>query len=121
MHFSPSYGVRAGFIKDPNWPPAKMSEDGTSAQRRHLRVKCGFTVRTASGESVETKGDVSAGGAKFSVRSPLGNDVEVLAGGVAARANVLQVLKGAGQHTYRVQFVDPKAGAELFEAVYWQS
>ena len=96
MHFSPSFGVRNGYIKDPNWPPAQMPEEGTAAQRRQLRVKCGFMIRS-NGVLRATAGDLSAGGAKFSVESRIGDAVEVLVGDVSARATVLQVLEGGGQ------------------------
>src|SRR5688572_1558886 len=119
MHFSPSYGVRNGFIKDPNWPPAQLPDEGAAAQRRHLRVKCSFKVRVPGGKPMETGGDISAGGAKFALTGAIGSDVEVLAGGVCARATVLQVLKGGGMFTYRVKFLDAAAGDELFESVYF--
>jgi hypothetical protein len=34
---------------------------------------------------------------------------------------VLQVLKGGGMFTYRVRFLDPKAGEQLFETVFWDA
>jgi hypothetical protein len=121
MHFSPSYGVRKGFIKDPNWPPAQLPEEGTAAQRRLLRVKCTFSVRAPGCEEVQTTGDISSGGAKFTLDAALGTEVEIVANDCVARAKVLQVLKGAGQYTYRVQFVDAQAGGEVFEAAYWSN
>lgn len=121
MHFSPSYGVRAGYIKDPNWPPAQIPDDGTAAQRRQLRVKCGFMIRVPGGALAATAGDISAGGAKFTLDAAIGSEVEVLAGEHVARATVLQVLKGGGQFTYRVRFDDAKAGEQVFESAFWAS
>ena len=119
MHFSPSYGVRNGFIKDPNWPPAQMPEDGSVSNRRQLRVKCGFMIRIAGANLVPTFGDISSGGAKFTLDAAIGNEVEVLAGDFVAKAEVLQVLKGAGKFTYRVKFTDPEAGNQIFESAFW--
>jgi hypothetical protein len=120
MHFSPSFGVRNGFIKDPNWPPANISDDqGAAANRRQLRVKCGFMIRIAGANLVPTFGDISAGGAKFTLDAAIGNEVEVLAGDFVAKAEVLQVLKGAGKFVYRVKFTDANAGAQVFESAFW--
>lgn len=119
FRFSPSYGVRAGYIKDPNWPPARLPEEGTAAQRRFLRVKCGFMIRVPGGELVPTYGDVSSGGAMFTLDAAIGTKVEVLAGDVAAHATVLQVGKGDGRFTYRVKFDDAAAGEQVFDAIYW--
>jgi hypothetical protein len=97
----------------------KMHElnEGSEA-RRHVRVKCGFMIRVPGGELVPTYGDVSSGGAKFTVPSELGSEVEVLAGELAARATVLQVLQGGGQFTYRVKFDDVSSGERVFESIY---
>ena len=116
MNFSPSYGVRAGYIKDPNWPPARMPEDTFVAQRRHLRVRCGFMIRIAGESLAPTFGDISVGGAKFTLDSAVGSALEVLAGDFAAAAQVVDVKKMPGLFVYRVKFVDAAAGAEVFEA-----
>jgi hypothetical protein len=117
MKFSPSYGVRAGFIKDPNWPPAHMPEEGNAARRRHLRVNCSFVVRV-SGSGVPVNGDLSAGGARFTLDRAAGSEVEVVAGSLTARAHVLQVIEANGRFTHRAQFVDPNAGNAVFSAVW---
>src|SRR5262245_33298858 len=77
MQFSPSYGVRMGFIKDPNWPPAHIPDEGTAAQRRHLRIKCGFMVRLTGGHLAPACGDLSAGGAKFTLDAAIGSELEI--------------------------------------------
>jgi hypothetical protein len=84
--------------------------------RGQPRIKCGFMVRAPGGALAATFGDISAGGAKFTVESQLGTQVEVLAGPLKARATVLQVLQGLGQFTYRVKFDDPKTGERLYAA-----
>ena len=86
--------------------------------RRHVRVKCGFMIRVPGGALVPTYGDVSSGGAKFTVADPLAGEVEVLAGELAVKATVLQVLQGGGQFTYRVKFEDERSGARVFESIY---
>ena len=47
--FSPSYGVRKGFIKDPNWPPAQFPEEGNATQRRFRRMPASFAVTFEGG------------------------------------------------------------------------
>jgi hypothetical protein len=42
----------------------------------------------------------------------------VLAGDLAARAKVLQVLQGGGQYTYRVQFDDVASGERVFRSIF---
>ena len=118
LRLSPSYGVRKGYIKDPNWPPPQLPGDGSAAQRRYLRVKCGFMIRVPGGGLVPTYGDISSGGAKFTLEAAIGSEVEVLAGDVVARATVLQVLKGGGQFVYRVKFDDAACGEQVFDSIY---
>jgi len=92
-------------------------DEGTDA-RRHMRVQCGFMIRVPGGELVPTYGDISSGGAKFTVPEAVGEVVEVLAGDLAARAKVLQVLQGGGQYTYRVQFDDVASGERVFRSIF---
>jgi hypothetical protein len=116
LHFSPSYGVRHGLIKDPNWPPAHMPDDGNAARRRHVRVNCSFEVRV-SGTAAGVTGDLSAGGARFTLDHDAGDDVEVIAGGQSARAHVIEVIEAKGQYIHRVLFDDFGAGSAVFAAV----
>lgn len=83
-----------------------------------MRVKCGFMIRVPGNGLVPTYGDVSAGGAKFTLDEAIGTEVEVLAGDVAARAKVLQVLQGAGHFTYRVKFEDVAEGEQVFASIF---
>ena len=90
---------------------------GSAEQRRFLRVKCGFLIRVPGGGLVPTYGDVSAGGAMFSSEAAIGQEVEVLAGDVAARATVLQAGNSGGRYTYRVKFDDEATGQRVFDSI----
>lgn len=92
-------------------------DEGTDA-RRHMRVQCGFMIRVPGGDLVPTYGDISSGGAKFTVESAVGDVVEVLAGEWSVRATVLQKLQGAGQFTYRVKFDDAESGERVFRSIF---
>ncbi len=94
-----------------------MHDEGTDA-RRHMRVKCGFMIRVPGGSLVPTYGDISSGGAKFTIDANIGSAVEVLAGEWSARATVLQVMQGAGQFTYRVKFDDSDSGERVFRSIF---
>src|SRR3954470_22289664 len=73
--FSPSYGVRRGFIKDPNWPPAQFPEEGNAANRRFRRMPASFQVKIGEAtESLTVSGNISSGGAMFVMSSVLGSD-----------------------------------------------
>jgi hypothetical protein len=60
---SPSYGVRAGFIRNPNWPPGPGVQMPTD-RRLAKRVEYTFEVLYA-GRAIAVQGDVSATGAMF--------------------------------------------------------
>ncbi len=97
-----------------------MHDEGTERTnaRRHVRVQCGFMIRVPGGNLVPTYGDISSGGAKFTLDANIGGEVEVLAGEWSARATVLQVLSGAGQFTYRVKFDDLDSGERVFRSIF---
>ena len=117
MQFSPSYGVRKGFIKDPNWPPARIPDVGNATQRRHLRIKAAFLVRIHD-RVFATTGDISAGGARFTLDCDVGQWVEVLVGQIAARAEVLSMVEMDKSYIYRVRFAEVAEGETVFEAVF---
>jgi hypothetical protein len=88
--FSPSYGVRKGFIKDPNWPPAEFPEEGNATQRRFRRMPASFAVTFEGGAPITVVGNLSSGGAMFSLPTLLSSDrVTVHFGGKAAAAQVI--------------------------------
>src|SRR4051812_3058754 len=87
--FSPSFGVRRGLIKDPNWPPHEFPEHGSAASRRFRRIEASFGIELR-GEAHEVKGDVSQGGAMFLLDRKLDSkQVDIIVKGHAARAEVL--------------------------------
>lgn len=115
--FSPSFGVRRGLIKDPNWPPAQFPEHGTAASRRFRRVEATFDI-AVRGENVEVKGDVSEGGAMFLLNRRL--DVKQLAivvKGHAAKAEVLSTSKKGNAFAHHCRFLDSSESRPVWEAV----
>ncbi|MBL8955525.1 MAG: hypothetical protein JNK82_32420 [Myxococcaceae bacterium] len=75
-------------------------------------------IRTPGGALVPTYGDISPGGAKFTVGDAVGEVVEVLAGEHSARANVLESRETTGSYTVRVQFVDSDSGERVFRQIF---
>ena len=116
--FSPSYGVRHGFIKDPNWPPAQFPEEGNAAQRRFRRMPANFEVRIGGGAAVAVSGNVSAGGVMFRLASALVSEqIEVNCGGERAQAEVIAAESDGGQFMYRAHFLDASEAAAVWVAL----
>jgi hypothetical protein len=65
-----------------------------------------------------TSGDISVGGAKFTLDADVGQWVEVLAGNCAARAEVLSMVEIDQTFVYRVRFAEGPEGEALFEAIF---
>jgi hypothetical protein len=115
--FSPSFGVRRGLIKDPNWPPAQFPEHGTAASRRFRRVEATFDV-ALRGEQVRVNGDVSEGGAMFLLdRRVETKVVDVVVQGKAARAEVLSASKKGHFFAHHCRFLDSAESLPVWEAV----
>ena len=115
--FSPSFGVRRGLIKDPNWPPAQFPEHGTAASRRFRRVELSFDVELR-GESVSVRGDVSQGGAMFLLdRRVETKHVDIVVKGKAARAEVLSTSKKGNAFAHHCRFIDASESMPVWEAV----
>ncbi len=115
--FSPSFGVRQGLIKDPNWPPAEFPEHGTAASRRFRRVEATFGVELR-GEAHEVRGDISEGGAMFLLgRRVDTSHVDIVVKGVAARAEVLSASKKGTSFAHHCRFIDAAEAQPVWEAV----
>lgn len=110
-----------GVQVDSSWTPAQLPEESNLTQRRQLRVRCGFMVRLPGDSLVATYGDISAGGAKFTVDGKVGTELEILAGEHSAQAKVLEVKKMPGAFMVRVQFLDEAAGSRVFDEAFWAS
>jgi PilZ domain len=116
--FSPSYGVRKGFIKDPNWPPAQFPDEGNATDRRFRRIACSFKVRNDDGELISTSGDISEGGARFTLKRPLVTDtVELVGGNKKARAEIIATVSTVNGYVYRTRFLDTVEAAPVFAAI----
>jgi hypothetical protein len=116
--FSPSYGVRMGFIKDPNWPPAQFPEEGNATDRRFRRVEASFKVRNDDGELIAAMGDISEGGARFTLKKPLVTEtVEVMGGKARARAEIISTVNTVNGYVYRVRFLDQVEAMPVVEAI----
>jgi hypothetical protein len=115
--FSPSFGVRRGLIKDPNWPPAQFPEHGTAASRRFRRVELSFDVELR-GETAHVHGDVSQGGAMFLLdRRVETRHVDIVVKGKAARAEVLSASKKGNAFAHHCRFIDIAEAMPVWEAV----
>lgn len=115
--FSPSFGVRRGLIKDPNWPPAHFPESGTAASRRFRRVEVSFTV-AARGEELAVKGDVSEGGAMFLLDRRLDTKVvDVVVKGKAARVEILSCSKKGNLFAHHCRFLDRAESEPVWQVV----
>lgn len=116
--FSPSYGVRRGLIKDPNWPPAHFPEEGTASARRSRRFECSFQVKVGK-EVLDVKGDLSLGGVKFDAPVALqGLTVEVLFNGMSATAEVIGSQLKGDEYTCRAKFVDPAQSTPMWNWLF---
>lgn len=115
--FSPSYGVHRGLIKDPNWPPAEFPETGTAMSRRNRRVVAKFNVMV-DGAPVSVEGDLSLGGAMFTMPTRLGAKSVVLElGGYKAQAEVLSASKKGNTFAHHCRFVDVNESRPLWDIV----
>jgi hypothetical protein len=118
MRFSPSYGVRKGFIKDPNWPPAQFPDEGNATDRRFRRIACSFKIRNDDGELISTTGDISEGGARFALKKPLVTDtVEIVGGEKKARAEIIATVSTVQGYVYRTRFLDTVEAFPVFKAI----
>ncbi len=122
--FSPSFGVRRGLIKDPNWPPAEFPEHGSAASRRFRRVEMSFGVELrgrpldSAGERFEVKGDVSEGGAMFLLdRKVDSKHVDIVVKCAVARAEVLSASKKGHFFAHHCRFLDSAEALPVWEAV----
>ncbi len=115
--FSPSFGVRRGLIKDPNWPPAEFPEHGAAASRRFRRIETTFDV-ALRGEQVTVKGDVSQGGAMFLLDRRVDTKViDIVVKGHAARAEVLSASKKGAMFAHHCRFLDVSESQPVWEAI----
>ncbi len=116
--FSPSYGVRKGFIKDPNWPPAQFPVDGLATARRLRRIPASFQVSVGGGEARQVTGNLSAGGVMFAMPNLLTSEkIEVSFGGYKAAAEVIASESKGLLFIYRAHFTDLDAAAEIWLAL----
>ena len=114
--FSPSYGVRMGFIKDPNWPPSQFPEGSTAQNRRFRRVACEFSVRIG-GTELKATGNLSFGGAMFVLpRAFESRTAEVVLGSTVAKCEVIETSSHGTDVTYRARFIDRTQAAALWDA-----
>jgi hypothetical protein len=115
--FSPSFGVRRGLIKDPNWPPHQFPDHGNAASRRFRRVEMSFGIELR-GEAHAVKGDVSEGGAMFLLdRKVDTKQVDIIVKGRAARAEVLSASKKGNFFAHHCRFIDASESVPVWEAV----
>lgn len=115
--FSPSFGVRHGLIKDPNWPPAQFPEHGSAASRRFRRIATTFDV-ALRGEQVTVTGDISEGGAMFLLDRRVDTKViDVIVVGRAARAEVISASKQGNRFAHHCRFLDVTESRPVWEAI----
>jgi hypothetical protein len=115
--FSPSFGVHAGLIPDPNWPPVQFPDNSVAMQRKHRRVACSFSLEVG-GKKTTVQGDVSVGGAMFLLDKPLSvTEVAVEIRGQVARARVLSLNTRGPSVAHHAQFLDPEQGAKVWKAL----
>ena len=116
--FSPSYGVRKGFIKDPNWPPAQFPVDGLATSRRFRRVPAAFQVSVGGAEAVTVVGNLSSGGVMFAMSNVLTSEkIEITFGGHKAAAEVIASESKGASFIYRAHFTDLDAAGEIWVAL----
>jgi hypothetical protein len=115
--FSPSFAVRHGLIKDPNWPPAEFPESGNAAARRTRRVEANFEVELR-GEVHRVHGDISEGGAMFILDRQVDTRVvDIVVKGKAARAEVLTLSRRGTTFAHHCRFLDVNEARPVWEAV----
>lgn len=114
-----SFGVRHGFIADPNWPPAQFPAKGSAHQRRQLRVPASFAVSLDGAAPFHVTGNLSLGGAMFllpDARSP--QSLEVISGDARAHAQVLHTRAlPSGAVAHHVCFLDAQQARHLWESL----
>ncbi len=116
--FSPSYGVRKGFIKDPNWPPAEFPAEGLATSRRFRRMPASFQVSVGGLEPVTVTGNLSSCGVMFAMASVLTSEkIEVAFGGHKAAAEVIASEAKGPMFSYRAHFTDLDAAGEIWVAL----
>jgi hypothetical protein len=116
--FSPSYGVRKGFIKDPNWPPAEFPAEGMATSRRFRRIPAAFEVSVGGLAPVKVTGNLSSGGVMFALENVLTSEkIEVVFGGHKAAAEVIASESKGPLFIYRAHFTDLDAASEIWVAL----
>jgi hypothetical protein len=116
--FSPSYGVRKGFIKDPNWPPAEFPTEGLATNRRFRRIPASFKVSVGGAEAITVTGNLSSGGAMFAMSNVLTSEkIEVTFGGHKAPAEIIASESKGSSFIYRAHFTDLDAAGEIWVAL----
>ena len=110
--FSPSYGVRMGFIPNPHWPPPPGVEDGPE-RRTSVRIPLSYEIGLENGERALVHGNVSAGGAMFTRDQPLGAkqvDIYVQLAGDSEETHAVGELiatnGAAGRVVHRLRWLD---------------
>lgn len=117
-NFSPSYGVRKGFIKDPNWPPAQFPTEGLATSRRFRRVPAAFQVRVGGAEAITVTGNLSSGGVMFAMSNVLTSEkIEITFAGHTAAAEVIASESKGSSFIYRAHFTDLDAADEIWVAL----
>ena len=112
--FSPSFGVHAGLIPDPNWPPVIIPPDSTAMKRRFRRVRCELVVEV-DGSRRRAPGDLSQGGAMVLLEAPLTAAViGIEFDGMRADARVLSATPEGLLYAHHVQFIDEEAGRAVW-------
>ena len=116
--FSPSYGVRKGFIKDPNWPPAEFPLEGMATARRFRRIPASFQVSVGGFDAITVTGNVSSGGVMFAMPNVLTSEkIEVMFNGHKAAAEVIASESKGSMFIYRAHFTDLDAAGEIWVAL----
>lgn len=116
--FSPSYGVRKGFIKDPNWPPAEFPAEGLATDRRFRRIPASFEVSVGGSEAIKVTGNLSSGGVMFAMANVLTSEkIEVAFNGHKAAAEVIASESKGARFIYRARFTDLDAAGEIWVAL----
>lgn len=115
--FSPSFGVHAGLIPDPNWPPVQFPDNSVAMQRKHRRVACTFSLEV-EGKKTVVNGDLSVGGAMFLLTKKLASpEVVIEIRGQSALARVLSSNTRGQGVAHHAQFIDPEDGARVWKAL----
>jgi hypothetical protein len=112
--FSPSFGVHAGLIPDPNWPPVQFPEDNVAMQRKYRRVRCELILE-AEGLRRRVPGDLSQGGAMVLLAHELSTGVVTIEfSGRRAEARVLSSTPHGPMFAHHAQFLDENAGRAVW-------